>query len=263
MRRLEERRLGPVVGLGTWNTFGTDAVLAEEVVEAASSAGTTLFDTSPMYRGAEQALGTALAGRRNEAIVATKIWAESVEEGRSQFARQLDWFAGHVEVQVHNLAAWREQLEWLEPERDAGRIGRLGVTHYQASAFEELAIALRTGHFTVVQVPFNPWERECERELLPLAAELGVSVIAMRPLGGSGQDRRRTVEPSADELAELGCESWAEALLRWALADERIDAVIPATSQPERARANARAGAGPRLTSEQRALVERLAGVTT
>ena len=256
---MEERRLGPVGGLGTWNTFDTDARLAREVVGAAFDAGTRLVDTSPMYRGAEAALGAALEERRDDAIVATKIWADSVEEGREQFARQLDWYGGRVDVQqIHNLLAWREQLEWLDEERDAGRIGRLGVTHYQASAFGELAEALRTERFTVLQVPYNPWERECERELLPLAAELGVAVIAMRPLGGSGQDRRRGVELTDRQREELGVETWAEALLRWALADARIDSVIPATSKPERTRANARAGDGSVFTSDQRALVESL-----
>ena len=57
---MEERRLGPVVGLGTWNTFDTDAALAGEVVGAALVAGVRLFDSSPMYRGAEAALGAAL-----------------------------------------------------------------------------------------------------------------------------------------------------------------------------------------------------------
>jgi aryl-alcohol dehydrogenase-like predicted oxidoreductase len=108
-------------------------------------------------------------------------------------------------------------------------------------------------------VPYNPWERECERALLPLAADLGVAVIAMRPLGGSGEDRRRRVDLTDEQKAELGVESWAEALLRWSLADERIDSVIPATSRPDRTDENARAGAGPRFTPEQRALVERLA----
>jgi aryl-alcohol dehydrogenase-like predicted oxidoreductase len=82
------------------------------------------------------------------------------------------------------------------------------VTHYQASAFAELADALETGRFDVLQIPYNPWERDCEQELLPLAVARGVSVIAMHPLGGSGNDRRRIVEPSAAALAELGCESW-------------------------------------------------------
>jgi diketogulonate reductase-like aldo/keto reductase len=258
---MEERRLGPVVGLGTWNTFETDEVLAGEVVDSAFRAGTRLYDTSPMYRGSERALGVALADRRDEVIVATKIWASSVDEGRAQFAEQLEWFGGRVEVeQVHNLVAWRDHLDWLGAERDAGRIGRLGVTHYQASASRGLVEALQTGAFDVLQVPYNPWERDCERELLPLADSLGVSVIAMRPLGGSGEDRRRAIEPSAADLALLGCESWAEALLRWALAEARIDAVIPATSRVDRAAANARAGRGPRLDAAQRALVERLAG---
>jgi diketogulonate reductase-like aldo/keto reductase len=193
-------------------------------------------------------------------VVATKIWAHSVEEGRQQFQHQLEWYGGHVEVeQVHNLVLWREHLDWLEAERDGGRVGRVGVTHYQASAFAELAEALRTRRFSVLQVPYNPWERECERELLPLAAELDVLVIAMRPLGGADEGRRRRIDPSRGELDELGVETWAQALLKWALADERVDVFIPATSRPERARENARAGEGPALTREQRALVERLA----
>ena len=254
---MEERRLGPVVGLGTWNTFDTDEELATEVVESAATAGVRLFDTSPMYRGAEQALATALDGNRDAATVATKIWADSVDEGREQYRRQLDWYGGRVEIdQVHNLVGWREHLDWLEAEHEGGRVGRIGVTHYQASAFGELAEAMRDPRVECVQLPYNPGERECERELLPLAAELGMPVIAMRPLGEGGLLRR---EPAAAELAALGVESWAEALLKWALSDERIDVVIPATRLPEHARANAAAGAGPWLAEEQRRHVERLA----
>jgi diketogulonate reductase-like aldo/keto reductase len=257
---VETGRLGQVVGLGTWNTFDADEGLARELVDTAFAVGTRLFDTSPMYRGAERSLAAALAGRRDEAIVATKIWAGAVEEGRAQFHRQLDWYGGRIDVeQVHNLVGWRDHVGWLEQERAADRIGRLGVTHYSPSSFAELAEALRTRRFQVLQVPYNPWERDCERELLPLAAELDVAVLAMRPLGGSGAHGRRTIEPPAEVLATLGVESWAEALLRWALADARIDAVIPATSKLQRVRENARAGSGRRFTSEQRALVERLA----
>jgi diketogulonate reductase-like aldo/keto reductase len=254
---IETRRLGPVVGLGTWNTFDGDAAAASRVVAAAFEAGTRLVDSSPMYRGAERALGAALAGRRDEALVATKVWASSVDEGREQYARQLEWFGGRIELeQIHNLVAWREHLPWLDAERDAGRIGRLGVTHYQASAFGELAEALRTGRFEAVQVPYNPWERECERELLPLAEELGVAVLAMRPLGGSGEDRRRRLELTDGDRERLGVGSWAQALLGWALGDARVDCVIPATSRPERAAANAAVEA---FDADRRAYVERLA----
>jgi diketogulonate reductase-like aldo/keto reductase len=89
---------------------------------------------------------------------------------------------------------------------------------------------------------------------LPLAAELGVAVIVMRPLGEGALVRR---SPPADVLRELGVETWPEALLRWALSDPRVDIVIPATHSPEHARANAAAGTPPWLDAEQRRLVER------
>lgn len=253
---MEERRLGPVVGLGTWRTFGGDAALAKRVVDAALGAGVRLFDSSPMYSGAEASLGAALCGRRDDAVVATKIWAQSAAEGRAQYEHQGAWF-GRVDIeQVHNLAAWREQLEWLEAERASGRVDRLGVTHYAPSAFDELAAALRTGRFDVVQLPYNPSEREAERELLPLAAELGIPVIVMRPFGEGALLRR---SPPTDALRELGVETWPQALLKWVLSDPRVDVAIPATSKPERAASNAAAGSPPWFGSEQRALVERLA----
>jgi aryl-alcohol dehydrogenase-like predicted oxidoreductase len=245
---MEERRLGPVVGLGTWNTFGGDVSLADEVVDAALDAGVQLFDSSPMYRGAEQSLGRALHGR---GVVATKIWAPTVEEGREQYRRQLEWF-GRVDIeQIHNLVAWREHVEWLETEHD----GKLGVTHYAAGAFDQMAEALRTKRFDVVQLPYNPHEREVEHELLPLAAELGIAVIVMRPLAEGALVRKRV---DRKVLEELGVETWSQALLKWALSDERVDVVIPATSKPARTAENARAGEPPWFTPEQRELVEEL-----
>jgi diketogulonate reductase-like aldo/keto reductase len=257
---MERRGLGPVVGLGTWKTFDRDAELAEAVVGAAFEAGSRIVDTSPMYGGAERSLAAALEGRRDEAVVATKIWSQTVPAGREQFRRQLDWY-GHVDIgQIHNLAAWREHLPWLEEERDAGRIGRLGVTHYAASSFGELAEALGTGRFQTVQLPLNPRERESVRTLLPLAQELGVAVIVMRPLGSGALVVR---PPDAEELRPLvdfAIETWAQALLKWALSDERVDVVIPATKRPERAAENAAAGSPPWFGPEERHLVERLAG---
>ncbi len=200
---MEERRLGPVVGLGTWNTFGGNARLAQTVVDAALDAGCRVLDSSPMYRGAEASLGAALAGKRERAAIATKIWTPSVDEGREQYRRQVEWF-GRVEIeQVHNLVSWQEHAGWLDHEREAGRIDRLGVTHYSPSAFGELGRALRSGRFDTVQVPLNPHERDCEREILPLAAELGIAVIVMRPLG-EGELVRHSVPQEA--LAQLGVE---------------------------------------------------------
>ena len=95
---------------------------------------------------------------------------------------------------------------------------------------------MRTGRIDAIQVPHNPGEREVEARILPLAAELDLGVIAMRPLGGGVLARRHD----------------AEELLKWTLADERIHVAIPATSSVAHARANAAAGSPPWLSSERR-----------
>lgn len=257
---IDERRLGPVVGLGTWNTFGGDDELARDVVGAALGAGVRVFDTSPMYGNAERSLSAAVDGRREQATIATKIWAPTVEQGRTQFERQLDLF-GRVEIQqVHNLVAWRGHLSWLEQAQREGQIEWLGVTHYSPFSFDELAEALRTRRFQAVQLPLNPLERAAERELLPLAEDLGLAVIAMRPFG-EGELLERS--PSNEELApleEYGIETWPQALLKWALSEDRVDVVIPGTRNPLHAAQNALAGSPPWLGPEERRYIERLAG---
>jgi diketogulonate reductase-like aldo/keto reductase len=267
---MERRRFGasgwdvPVVGLGTWQVFdvGSEGVArAREVVGTAFAAGCRLVDSSPMYGRAERVLAEALGGRRGEALVATKIWTPVADEARRQLESQLRFYGGQVDLeQIHNLVAWREHLPFLEREREAGRIGLIGATHYSASAFDELARVMRTGRIQAIQIPYNPREREVEREILPLAEELGLGVIAMRPLGGpSSPLLRRPVDERA--LADLGAATWAEALLRWALSESRVHVVIPATSSPEHAAANMQAGSGTsRLERDQRRLVEQLAG---
>ena len=259
---MEVRRLGPVVGLGTYSTFDGDVVRARSVVDAALAAGTMFFDTSPMYGDAQSSLGAALDGRRDGTTIATKIWTPSVEEGRVQYGTQRRYF-GRVEIeQVHNLVAWEEHLPWLESERSVGRIDRIGVTHWGAGSFAELERALRTRRFDVVQLPLNPLERESEHRLLPLAEELGLAVIVLSPFGGTGAPLLRR-PPSDDEVAPLrafGIETWAQALLKWVLSDPRVDLVIPATSRPARAAENATAGSPPWLGAEERAYVARLAG---
>jgi aryl-alcohol dehydrogenase-like predicted oxidoreductase len=162
---------------------------------------------------------------------------------------------------VHNLVSWREHLPWLADEKAEGRVDRIGVTHWSPSSFAELERALRTGGFDAVQVPLNPLEREAEDRILPLAEELGLAVVVMRPLGGHEGARLRR-PPSSRELGALsdfGVETWAQALLKWVLSDPRVDLVIPATSRPERTTENARAGNPPWLPPELRDHVARLA----
>jgi diketogulonate reductase-like aldo/keto reductase len=262
---MEQRPLGdggpelPVVGMGSWRTFG-DSAGARTLVDAALAAGARVLDSSPMYGAAEQFLGDALRGRRDEAFVATKIWAGSAGEGRQQAERALGFFGGRIDLlQVHNLVAWREQLDLIESLREAGTVGYTGATHYSPSAFGELARVMRTGRVDAIQVPYNPHERAVERDILPLAEELGIGVLVMRPFGEGALMRNPPPRSELEPLRELGVETWAQALLKWALSDRRCTVAIPATSRPERMTENAAAGEPPWLGSEERALVERLA----
>src|SRR3954468_16166305 len=154
----------PVVGMGTWSTFDVRGAAAEDnaraVVDRALAAGARVVDSSPMYGEAERVLGLALRGRRAEAIVATKIWTPSGADGREQAARALRYYDGFVDVyQIHNLVNWREHLPMLERLKADGRIAVIGATHYQASAFDELATVMRTGRIAAIQIPYNPRER--------------------------------------------------------------------------------------------------------
>jgi aryl-alcohol dehydrogenase-like predicted oxidoreductase len=267
---MELRTLGrsgltvPAVGVGTWQTFDVrgqreEMAVAERVIEGLD-AGANLFDSSPMYGEAERVLGQALTGRRDRAMVATKIWTRSPEDGRRQAERALAFF-GRVELyQVHNLVAWPEQLTLLEELRDRGQVEVIGATHYSASAFPELARVMRTGRIGAIQIPYSPAEREVEREILPLAEELGLGVVIMRPLGGGGLARREPRERALQPLHAFGVRTWAQALIKWGLSDPRCSISIPATSKPGRTTENAAAGDPPWFGPKERALVSKLAG---
>jgi len=250
------------VGMGTWKTLdvsGPEEEHRHAVVREAQDAGTSLFDTSPMYGHAPRVLADAVAPRRERAFVATKVWTPSAGDGISQMDESLSLY-GRVECyQVHNLVAWREHLPSLEALRADGRVDVLGVTHYSADAFDEMEEVMRTGRIQMVQVPYNPRQREVERRILPLAEELGLGVLVMWPLGAGRLVERPPDDRQMAPLAPFGITTWAQALLKWALSDPRITAVIPATSRLGRAAENAAAGDPPWLGPEERDLVVRLA----
>jgi diketogulonate reductase-like aldo/keto reductase len=104
--RLERRRLGtsgldvPVVGMGTWKTFDVRGQQAASdrriVVDVALEHGSNLFDSSPMYGAAEQVLGAGLHGRREQALVATKVWTP--DDAEAEIERSLMYFGGLMDL---------------------------------------------------------------------------------------------------------------------------------------------------------------------
>jgi aryl-alcohol dehydrogenase-like predicted oxidoreductase len=257
---VERRQLGraaidvPVIGMGTWRTFDTDED-RRPVVEAAINSGIDLFDSSPMYGRAEATLARALDGIRDRVQVATKIWTPSPEEGRAQADHALRLFSWVDVYQVHNLVNVPAQLALLERLRDEGKVRAVGATHYQESAFRDMAALMKTGRLDMIQIPYTPLRRTAEREMLPLAESLGLGVFVMSPLQQGILDRR----PSAAQLKELRVETWVQAVLKWIASDPRVSTVLTATKNLGHVRENAAAGSAPFFTAEQRDLVVRIA----
>jgi diketogulonate reductase-like aldo/keto reductase len=246
-----------VVGMGTWQTLDLQEG-RDDVVTAALDAGSTFVDSSPMYGESERTLAQGLGARRDEAFVATKLWTSDDAEARRQAQRAIDWFGGYIDLyQVHNLVSTEQRLDLLESLRDDGKVGYLGATHYSPSAFGELESVMRSGRIQAIQIPYNPHEREVEKRILPLAEQLGLGVIVMRPLGAG---RLVADAPKAQDLEPLGVETWAQALLKYVLSDPRITVAIPASSKAHRVTENAKAGEPPWFGADERKLVERLAG---
>ena len=267
---MEERPLGttgltvPVVGVGTWRTFDARSPAAEanarRVVDAALAGGARLFDTSPMYGQAERVLGAALDGRRDAAVVATKVWSADDEEAARQVAFALDAFGGRVDLyQVHNLVRWERRLDELEALRSRGRIAAIGATHYMPSMFAKMTEVMRSGRIGAVQVPYNPRQRQVEREILPLAVELGLGVIVMQPLGEGSLLRAAPLPEALEPLHRFGVRTWPQAVLKWSLSHPAVTAVIPATTSVAHLEENLDAGAPPWFGPDERRLVESLA----
>jgi aryl-alcohol dehydrogenase-like predicted oxidoreductase len=267
---MERRALGPdgfevpVVGMGTSRTFDVRGRAAEatsrRIVEEALGAGANLFDTSPMYGEAERVLGFAMDARRSEAIVATKVWTPDDDLAERQIEASLGYAHGRVELyQVHNLVAWPARLTRLEQLRAEGLVDVLGATHYDPDAFDELMTVMRSGRIGFVQVPYNPLERDVERAVLPLAGDLGLGVMLMRPFGRGSVLRRWPSPADLAPLAPFGVTTWPQALLKWGLSDPRCTTAIPATSRPGRMTENAGAGDPPWFGPDERDLVTRLA----
>jgi aryl-alcohol dehydrogenase-like predicted oxidoreductase len=266
---MEQRLLGrtglqsPVIGMGTWRVFDVRGEMkrpARALVDTAIEMHVTFFDTSPMYGAAEQILAESLERRRDQLLIATKVWASTRSEGVTQVRRALSLFGKRIDLyQIHNLVNWLEHLAMLEQLRERGVVRAIGASHYSSSAFKELRRVMQTGRITAIQIPYNPLQREVEKEILPLAAELGLGVVVMRPFAEGALMHRMPSREALQPFKAFGVTTWAQALLKWILSDTRCHVAIPATTQPARIAENCVAGEPPWFGPEERALVTRLA----
>jgi diketogulonate reductase-like aldo/keto reductase len=243
----------PVVGCGTWRVFDVGAGAEEraplaEVLRILFEAGGSVIDSSPMYGPAESVAGDLLAASdaRGKAFIATKVWTSGRDAGIAQMQQSLSRFrSGHIDLmQVHNLLDWRTQLATLRAWKSEGRVHYLGVTHYTSSAYDELEAVLRSEALDFVQLNYAMNDRAAEKTLLPLAADRGISVLVNQPFGGGGLLRSLLGKPLPGWAAEIGCQSWAQILLKFVLGHPAVTCVIPGTGRPEHMRDNVQAGFG-------------------
>src|SRR5215211_3005880 len=240
---MEYRRLGhsglfvSVLTLGTM-TFGgqggfskvgaTDVAGAKGLVDMCLDAGITLFDTANIYSGgeAEEILGEAISGRRDDLLLATKV-RMPVGDGpndtglsRHHRIRQCEESlrrlgTDYIDLyQVHEwdgLTPLEETLEALDTLVKSGKVRYVGSSNYYGwQVMKALGVSERLGlqRYISQQIHYTLQAREAEYELVPLAIDQGCSILVWSPLAGgllSGKYRR-------DEDASEGrhVEGWDE-----------------------------------------------------
>ena len=252
----------PVIGLGTWQTFDVGAAAAEraplkEVLREFVKSGGAVIDSSPMYGRSESVAGEIAAelGIHKQLFVATKVWTS----GRDAGIRQMEESFRRLRVekldlmQIHNLLDHRTHLATLRKWRDDGKIRYLGVTHYHAGAYPELARVLATEELDFVQLNYSMAEREAEERLLPLAAEKRIAVLVNRPFAEGALFKHTRGKTLPAWAKEIGCASWAQFFLKFIIGHPAVTCVIPATSKVSHLSDNMQAGTGPLPDARMRA----------
>ena len=260
----------PAIGMGTSGSFEVAAGTPEyealrEVLKVFFAGGGKVIDTAPTYSNAEDVLGALLAEQnlRDKCWLATKLSGVSGrEEGMAQFAETLKRLkTDKVELlQVHNLRDTETQLAVAQELKKEGKVRYVGLTHYLASAHDELADLVAKLKPDFLQINYSVVTRDAEKRVLPEAKDAGVAVMINRAFEDGKLFAKVKDKPLPDWAAEAGITSWAQAFLKFALSHPAVTVVIPATGKPNRQADNLLASKGPQLSETQRAsLIELLA----
>jgi len=288
---MRERRLGDsgpvvsVVGLGC-NNFGwrIDVQQSARVVAAAIDAGITLFDTAESYGGgdSERFLGRALAGRRDEVVLATKFGGRRVEGSRAGSAenvrRAIDESLERLATDYVDLYQYHrpdgvtpieETLGALDELVGVGKIRYAGSSNFSAAEVRTADVLARERALTPLicaQNDYSLLRREAEAELVPTLDELGLGLLPYFPLASgllTGKYRRREPAPEGTRLARrdepADAATWDRVEALTAFGEARglslldvaigglaamptVSSVIAGATSPGQVRANAAAG---------------------
>ena len=192
----------PALGQGTWHMGESPRRRASEAAALASgiAMGMTLIDTAEMYGdgGAEEVVGDAIAGRRDQVFVVSKVYPHNAGAKSAIAACERSLRRLRTDRLDLYLLHWRgriplaETIDAFERLRRDGKILRWGVSNFDVDDMREL-LALPDGrHCAANQVLWHLGERGAEWALAPECRKHGIPLMAYCPLGEGGllHDRR-------------------------------------------------------------------------
>ncbi|MCF7534951.1 aldo/keto reductase [Pseudomonas petrae] len=248
MRTLElADKIVPVIGQGTWQ-MGEDRHQFEAEVSALQlgiDLGLTLIDTAEMYGegGAEEVVGKAIAGRRDEVMLVSKVYPHNASREGIPAACERSLKRMKTDCIDLYLLHWagqyplEETIEAFERLREAGKIGRWGVSNFDVSDLLELDALGLGGGCATNQVLYNPEERGIEYDLLPWMQTARMPLMAYCPIGQAGN---LLMNPAILEVAERHDATPAQISLAWVLRQDGVIA-IPKAVTPHHLELNAAA----------------------
>lgn len=165
---------------------------AVKVVQRCLDLGITFFDTANSYATSEERIGKAIAGRREQVVIATKTGARDRATAQAHLELSLKRLnTDYIDLwQFHNIATLEAYERALRPNgamgaaQEAlrtGEIRHIGITSHSM----DIALkAVPSGHFETIQFPFNFVANEPAKELASLAQKHDLGFIAMKPMAG-------------------------------------------------------------------------------
>jgi len=245
----------PAVGLGTARVFDANDEptrrKAAAVLQALLAGGGRLVDTSSVYGDAEAVLGDVVAsgGLREKLFIATKLESpDAAELKRSQARLKTPTFDL---LQFHNVRDPQQSLAQFKEWKAQGVCRYVGITSTRHEQYAAIEAVLAREKPDFVQIDYSLDDREAEKRILPLAAEVKAAVLTALPFGRARLFRAVHGKEIPD-WARGFAESWAQFFLKYLLGDARVTAVIPGTAEPVHMIDNVGALRGPLPDPDQR-----------
>ena len=247
----------PVVGLGTdqFRVGERPAIQAE--IQRMLELGGTVIDTAAAYGDSEEIIGAALAalGSRDKVFVATKLTVNEggtdTRGGEDSFRRSLARLrTQRVDLlQVHNLEGVEALMPVMQKWKKAGKIRYIGITTSRVGQHSHMVQFMREYPLDFVQVDYSLANRDAAANVLPLAQQRQVAVLANIPFGFGSVLRQAQLRRLPDWAADIDVTSWSQFLLKYVISHPAVTCVIPGSTKLAHLEENQRAGRG-RLPDE-------------